>query len=177
MILEIRAFQPQDVPELVQTWNEIVEEGTAFPQMAPLNIEMGAKFFENNLLLPWHMIQSVEKLLGCIFYIQTMSDAVGISVMPAMRSNLVTEGSISENSLCCTVCRKQENWAFGFYSLMRLYAVTKQHENYMISWALQHWARYRTVSCRRTELIPILCCIIYRCYHKSILIYIVLARR
>lgn len=46
MILEIRAFQPQDVPELVQTWNEIVEEGTAFPQMVPLNIEMGAKFFE-----------------------------------------------------------------------------------------------------------------------------------
>ncbi len=45
MILEIRAFQPQDVPELVQTWNEVVEEGTAFPQMAPLNIEMGAKFF------------------------------------------------------------------------------------------------------------------------------------
>lgn len=45
MILEIRAFQPQDVPELVQTWNEIIEEGTAFPQMAPLNTEMGAKFF------------------------------------------------------------------------------------------------------------------------------------
>ena len=45
MALEIRAFQPQDIPELVKIWNEVVEEGVAFPQMAPLNTEMGAKFF------------------------------------------------------------------------------------------------------------------------------------
>ena len=40
MALEIRAFQPQDIPELVKMWTEVVEEGVAFPQMAPLNTEM-----------------------------------------------------------------------------------------------------------------------------------------
>ena len=81
MILEIRAFQPQDISELVHIWNEVVEEGNAFPQMAPLNTEMGAKFFARQ---SFTAVAYDEKLLDYIFYILTMLDAVGISVMPAM---------------------------------------------------------------------------------------------
>lgn len=36
MAIAIRAYQPEDVPALVEIWNEVVEQGIAFPQKAPL---------------------------------------------------------------------------------------------------------------------------------------------
>ena len=32
MAIAIRAYQPEDVPALVEIWNEVVEQGIAFPQ-------------------------------------------------------------------------------------------------------------------------------------------------
>ena len=41
----IRAYKPSDIPEMIQIWNEIVEDGIAFPQEEPLTEESGAAFF------------------------------------------------------------------------------------------------------------------------------------
>lgn len=43
--MEIRAYQKQDVPAMVRIWNQVVEEGVAFPQLDCLNEETGAAFF------------------------------------------------------------------------------------------------------------------------------------
>lgn len=45
MALAVRAYQPEDVPALVEIWNEVVEQGVAFPQITPLTNESGADFF------------------------------------------------------------------------------------------------------------------------------------
>lgn len=45
MAIAIRAYQPKDVPALVEIWNEVVEQGVAFPQKAPLTNQIGADFF------------------------------------------------------------------------------------------------------------------------------------
>ena len=45
MAIAIRAYQPEDVPALVEIWNEVVELGIAFPQKAPLTNQIGAAFF------------------------------------------------------------------------------------------------------------------------------------
>ena len=45
MAIAIRAYQPEDVPALVEIWNEVVEQGIAFPQKAPLTNQIGAAFF------------------------------------------------------------------------------------------------------------------------------------
>ena len=45
MAIAIRAYQPEDVPALVEIWNEVVEHGIAFPQKAPLTNQIGAAFF------------------------------------------------------------------------------------------------------------------------------------
>ena len=43
--MEIRCYNESDVPAMVRIWNEVVEEGAAFPQMEFLNEESGRIFF------------------------------------------------------------------------------------------------------------------------------------
>ena len=43
--MRIKAFQDQDLPSMIAIWNEVVEEGIAFPQEECLNLESGKEFF------------------------------------------------------------------------------------------------------------------------------------
>ena len=45
MDIKIRAYEERDLPEMIEIWNEIVEEGVAFPQEEPLTDESGKAFF------------------------------------------------------------------------------------------------------------------------------------
>lgn len=46
MDIIIRKFEEKDLPDMIRIWNEIVEEGIAFPQEEFLTIESGRTFFE-----------------------------------------------------------------------------------------------------------------------------------
>ncbi len=41
----VRAYEQNDLESMIRIWNEIVEEGVAFPQEEPLNSVTGADFF------------------------------------------------------------------------------------------------------------------------------------
>ena len=41
----IRAYKEADLPEMIRIWNEVVEEGIAFPQEEVLDMASGAAFF------------------------------------------------------------------------------------------------------------------------------------
>ncbi len=41
----IRAYEPRDLGSMIEVWNEVVEEGIAFPQEETLTMETGAEFF------------------------------------------------------------------------------------------------------------------------------------
>ena len=43
--MNIRAYEPGDLPAMIAIWNEVVEEGVAFPQTEPLDADSGAAFF------------------------------------------------------------------------------------------------------------------------------------
>lgn len=43
--MNIRSYREQDIPDMVRIWNEVVEEGVAFPQLDFLNEETGKAFF------------------------------------------------------------------------------------------------------------------------------------
>ena len=45
MKILMRKYEEKDLIEMIQIWNEIVEEGNAFPQEEILNLESGASFF------------------------------------------------------------------------------------------------------------------------------------
>ena len=43
--MKIRAYNQSDLPAMVRIWNQVVEEGVAFPQLDLLTAETGAAFF------------------------------------------------------------------------------------------------------------------------------------
>lgn len=45
MDVSVREYTPDDVPAMIGIWNEIVEEGIAFPQEDCLDVVSGAAFF------------------------------------------------------------------------------------------------------------------------------------
>ena len=45
--MEIRKFEKQDVPALMQIWNDVVEEGQAFPQEKTLTVQTAEEFFSS----------------------------------------------------------------------------------------------------------------------------------
>ena len=47
MNIETRAYNAADVTSMISTWNEVVEEGIAFPQEELLTLESGDAFFRS----------------------------------------------------------------------------------------------------------------------------------
>ncbi len=45
MQITVREYNEQDLPEMIRIWNEVVEEGIAFPQEETLTTETGKTFF------------------------------------------------------------------------------------------------------------------------------------
>ena len=43
--MEIRAYRSEDLEQMIAIWNEVVEDGRAFPQVALRHAESGAAFF------------------------------------------------------------------------------------------------------------------------------------
>ena len=41
----IREYTQNDISDMIRIWNEVVDEGIAFPQEEPLNMETGISFF------------------------------------------------------------------------------------------------------------------------------------
>lgn len=47
MSVIIREYTEADIPAMLDIWNEVVENGKAFPQTEPLNIDTGKDFFSS----------------------------------------------------------------------------------------------------------------------------------
>ena len=45
MNIRVRKYLEKDLPALIEIWNQVVEDGVAFPQEDYLNSESGAQFF------------------------------------------------------------------------------------------------------------------------------------
>ena len=45
MKLLVREYVQADLPAMIQIWNEVVDDGIAFPQEEPLDLASGAEFF------------------------------------------------------------------------------------------------------------------------------------
>lgn len=52
MSILIRSYREEDVPAMRAIWNEVVEEGVAFPQTEPLGEEEARTFFAGANGLP-----------------------------------------------------------------------------------------------------------------------------
>lgn len=45
MSVSVRKYEKNDLPDMIRIWNEVVEDGIAFPQEEKLDEKSGAEFF------------------------------------------------------------------------------------------------------------------------------------
>lgn len=64
MEITVRKFQEKDIPDMVRIWNEVVEEGVAFPQTEYLTLETGKAFFEEQSWCGVAQETESRKILG-----------------------------------------------------------------------------------------------------------------
>lgn len=64
MKIKIRAYVEADVPALIEIWNEVVEDGIAFPQEESLNLGQGKKFFAAQAYTGVAEVVGTGKILG-----------------------------------------------------------------------------------------------------------------
>ena len=101
-MIEIRKFEPDDTDAAVKIWNEVVDDGVAFPQLDDLDHESGLSL--KNRHIPGSLLILIQmKLSDFIFYIQIMLEDAAISVMQVMRFLLLTEENRLVNSWSLTV--------------------------------------------------------------------------
>ena len=64
MDIVIREYQEQDLSEMIAIWNEIVEEGIAFPQEEFLTMDSGKDFFASQTYTGVAADTETEKIYG-----------------------------------------------------------------------------------------------------------------
>ena len=64
MNIEIISFSPEYTSEAINIWNEVIEEGVAFPQLDYLNEENGKAFFEEQSFTGLAIDTDNNKILG-----------------------------------------------------------------------------------------------------------------
>lgn len=64
MKILIREYEEKDLIEMIQIWNEVVEEGNAFPQEEYLSLESGINFFAAQTYTGVAVDIETEKIYG-----------------------------------------------------------------------------------------------------------------
>lgn len=64
MAFKIRKYQTKDLFEMMAIWNEVVEEGRAFPQKEGLDIESASEFFAGQSYCGVAVDEVSDKILG-----------------------------------------------------------------------------------------------------------------
>lgn len=64
MDITVRRFIYEDIPAMITIWNEIVEDGIAFPQMKFLDKNEGKDFFESQSFTGVAIERGTDKMVG-----------------------------------------------------------------------------------------------------------------
>lgn len=81
--MNVRKYEIGDLPEMIRIWNEVVDEGNAFPQEEPLDERSGAEFFAAQSYCG--VAEDGEQFADCTFSTRTTSDVAGTSATQATR--------------------------------------------------------------------------------------------
>lgn len=64
MDIKVRKYKDTDIESMIEIWNEVVEDGIAFPQDEPLTIESGKEFFSSQTYCGVAEVQNTGEIFG-----------------------------------------------------------------------------------------------------------------
>ena len=79
----VREYTAADLPEMIRIWNEVVEDGVAFPQEELLDAESGAAFFAAQTCSAVAEEEGTGRILGSTSSTPTTSAAAVTWATPA----------------------------------------------------------------------------------------------
>lgn len=84
MEITVREFRSEDTKDAIAIWNEVVDQGKAFPQLEDLGVEDGEAFLKSSLI---QVLRSMKMMRSWdfIFFTRIILADADTSVMPAMR--------------------------------------------------------------------------------------------
>lgn len=104
----VRGYTPSDITAMIAIWNEVVEEGIAFPQEETLDAESGAAFFgsqshcgvavEDGQVLGLYILHPNN--VGRCGHIANASYAVGSAARGKGMGRLLVEDSLVQGRAC-----------------------------------------------------------------------------
>lgn len=118
MNIIVRQYNEADLSEMIKIWNEVVEDGIAFPQEQILNDESGKEFLLLKPIALLLLIRKMETFMVCISCILIMWAGAVISAMQAMLLNRRAGDCTSAKSLFRIVCFRERSTALVFFSSM-----------------------------------------------------------
>ena len=83
MAIKIRKYQAEDLPEMLAIWNEVVDEGRAFPHKEALDMESAREFFAGQSHCGVAVDEASGKIHGLYILHPIMSVAAAISATQA----------------------------------------------------------------------------------------------
>ena len=81
MEITVREFRSEDTKDAIAIWNEVVDQGKAFPQLEDLGVEDGEAFFKEQSYTGIAVNENDE----IIFFTRIILADADTSVMPAMQ--------------------------------------------------------------------------------------------
>lgn len=146
MNIEVRAYTDNDIEAMVTIWNQVVEDGVAFPQEKCLTPESGTAFFAEQTYCGVAEDMDTGRIYGMYILHPNNVGRCGHICNASYAVDGNREDCISARSWCLTVWRRARHMVTVSYSSMRLSQVMCMHDTCMSGLDSNSLARYRVVS-------------------------------
>ena len=92
MNVTVRKYEEKDLPDLIRIWNEVVEDGVAFPQEECLNEETGKAFFSEQTYTAAAVDAESGKVYGLYILHAVSRESRGLHIGEKLVSDCLTRG-------------------------------------------------------------------------------------
>ena len=113
MNITIREYTEADTEAICEIWNQVVDEGVAFPQEERLTDKTAKEFFSEQTYTGVAEDGDSGKAVGLIYFIRTMLDGADTSATQALPLKEASGESISVKSSSCIALTRRRKRVSG----------------------------------------------------------------
>lgn len=114
-MIQMREWKKSDLNELVEIWNDVVEEGRAFPQEEELNVENGESFFSEQTFTGVAYREKTKEVVGLYILHPNNIGRCGHLANASYATKRNTRGKgIGEQLVQHSFSSSEEVWIYNF---------------------------------------------------------------
>ncbi len=152
-MIEIRKFEPDDTDAAVKIWNEVVDDGIAFPQLDELDHESGLAFFEEQTYTGIAVDSDTNEIVGLYILHPNNIGRCGHICNASYAVSSAHRGKQIGEFLVTDCIKRALNLILRFFSLMQLLQVIRQlFTSIQKTWIYPAWHHSKRIFIKRWHL-------------------------